>query len=222
VTPGAVPPGSAPSAFAPASPPAAPAGPPDILAPRGWSFGLRVDVGFPIGSVDSASGGVVAGGQVDDSFGDLFGTLFAFTGDVGYRLTPHWYVGGYFTGAISTHSTICHGESPCSLNDLRFGLDAKYIASPSSFVSPWIGAGFGWEIANMSTADAAGAYYGPELLHLRTGLDFHVSPHLAIGPEAMFSFGVFTHPLGTEPSGITFSTALHDWLMLGIGGHYDL
>jgi hypothetical protein len=205
-----------------APPSSAPPATQEALKRHGLSFGLRFDFGFPLGSVNSAHGE-----SADQGFGDHFGILFPLTADVGYRLTPHWYLGGYFSFGLSTSSTICSGSSECSLNDIRFGLEGKYSFSPNAFVDPWIGAGLGWEIANESTDGGAAPSYGPEILHVRTGLDFRVTPHLFLGPEAMFTFGVFTNALGSVAAtsmrpAYTLSAALHDWISIGIGGHYDL
>ena len=36
------------------------------------------------------------------------------------------------------------------------------------------------------------------------------------------TFGVFTNHLGSQAHGVVNSAALHDWLVLGVSGHYDL
>jgi hypothetical protein len=200
---------------------------PEPLRPHGFSFGLRLDVAFPFGSINSPSGTTDLSEGTAGGFSDYFGMLISFTADLGYRLTPHWYIGGYFAAGPTTSpfgsANNCTDSSQCSLNDIRFGFDAKYLGSPSAFVDPWIGAGFGWEIANQSTVDSAGASYGPEFLHVRAGLDFRLSRHLFVGPEAMFAMGVFTNGLGVNAtSGVDFSAALHEWLSIGASGHWDL
>jgi hypothetical protein len=226
VTPGATPPpphGAPPGGAWVVGPAPEPLGPPEVLKPHGWSFGLRFDFGFPIGSERSFSGGTDLSGGTTGGFGDHFGVLFAFTGDAGYRLTPHWYLGGYFSAGFSLSASQCAGSTQCSLNDLRFGVEAKYSGAPAAFVNPWIGAGLGWEIANESTDSGAGASYGPEFFHLRTGLEFRVNPHLYVGPEAMFTLGAFVNGLGAATStAVGRSLAVHDWLSLGVGGHFDL
>jgi hypothetical protein len=192
---------------------AAPEAATGTVSSHGWSFGLRLDVGFPVGLLYGAP----PGNQVANSLGDEFGVLLMASVDVGYRLTRHWYVGGYFSAGLGTPSSDCAGSSQCDLNDLRFGLEGKYSISPSAFVDPWLGAGLGWEIANEATDAGAGHTDGPEFFHLRAGVDFDVGHQVYLGPEAMITFGTFTdRELSNE------STKLHDWITLGVGGHYDL
>ena len=199
--------------------------PPLSIRQHGFSFGLRFDLAYPFGNINSVAS-IDANEASGAGFASYLGVLFSFGADVGYRLTPHWYVGGYFAAGPATNpigsQTNCTGSLQCSLNDLRFGLDAKYLGSPQANTDPWIGAGIGWEIANISTDAAAFASYGPEFLHLRAGLDFRLSQHIYVGPEAMFAMGVFTNGLGKNAaSGADISAALHEWLSIGVGGHWD-
>jgi hypothetical protein len=207
--------------------PAVPEAPPEPLRPHGFSFGLRLDLAYPFGSINSASGTTDLNEGSTAGFSDYFGVLVSFTADLGYRLSPHWYVGGYFAVGPATNpigsQTNCTDSSQCSLNDIRFGFDAKYLGSPAAFVDPWIGAGFGWEIANVSTDPSAFSSNGPEILHLRAGLDFRLTQHLFVGPEAMFAMGVFTNGLGVNASsGADISATVHEWLSVGASGHWDL
>jgi hypothetical protein len=197
------------------------------LKRHGFSFGLRVDFAFPFGALNSASGTQDLMSGAAPGLSDSFGVLFLFTADVGYRITPHWYVGGYFSAGPATapfgSNNNCSDSSECSVNEVRFGFDAKYYFSPNAFFDPWLGAGFGWETANISTDASAGASYGPEFLHLRGGFDFRVAKHVFLGPETMYGAGVFTNNLGLNAaSGATLSATLHYWLSFGVGGHYDL
>jgi hypothetical protein len=182
------------------------------LASHGFSFGLRLAVGVPLGQLYGQKASVM----IANNLGDEFGVLLLATVDAGYRLSPHWYVGGYFSAGLGTSSTDCKGSAECSLNDLRLGVDAKYLVAPAAFVDPWFGAGLGWEIANEATDFSAGHVDGPELFHLRAGLDFKASSHFSGGPEVMFTFGEFTD----KPNGD--AVKLHDWLTLGVSGHFDL
>jgi hypothetical protein len=198
---------------------------PVSIRKHGFSFGLRFDLAYPFGSIDAASS-LATNEASGAGFSTYMGVLFSFAADVGYRLTPHWYLGGYFAAGPSTNpigsQTNCTGSSQCSLNDIRFGFDAKYLGSPLAHTDPWIGAGFGWEIANISTDAGAFPSYGPEFFHLRAGLDFRLSQHIYLGPEAMFAMGVFTNGLGKNAaSGADISAALHEWLSVGMGGHWD-
>ncbi len=184
------------------------------MSRQGLSFGLRLALGFPIGELYGGSTGKT---QIANNLGDQFGVLFPATIDAGYRLAPHWYVGGFFAAGVATPSTDCKGLPQCDLYDIRFGLEAKYMVSPTAFIDPWFGAGLGWESANYDFGKSgAGHIDGPEFLHLRAGLDFRVTRHLFAGPEAMFTFAAYAD----KPN--AFAVTLHDWFTLGVSGHYDL
>jgi len=200
--------------------PSAPAGAVEDLPRHGFSFGLRFDVGIPLGNTVSVPASAdVCSIDSGDELSDVFGVLFPVTLDIGYRLTPHWYVGGYFSAGLGTPSSLCEANSTttCDQNDIRWGFDVKYLGAPYAFLGPWVGAGAGWEIANNANSDNATSANGPEFFHLRAGLDFRLAKHLYVGPESMFTLAVFTNHL---TGGVT--AALHDWLTFGVGGHYDL
>jgi hypothetical protein len=189
------------------------------LAPHGLSFGLRLAVGFPVGEVFGQPPSSTMT-TTENNLSDEFALIFPVTVDVGYRLTPHWYVGGYFGFGIGTPpASTCPADAvQCDQNDIRFGLEAKYLNAPSAFIDPWIGAGLGWEIANQSNDAGGGHSDGPEFFHLRAGLDFDLGRHFFGGPEAMFTFASFT--ANDAPKGTPIT--LHDWFTLGVSIHYDL
>jgi hypothetical protein len=189
------------------------------LAPHGFSVGLRLAVGFPVGNVFGQPPSTTMT-ETANGLSNEFALLFPMTADVGYRLTPHWYLGGYFSFGFGTPpAATCPADATqCDQNDIRFGLEAKYLNAPTAFIDPWIGAGLGWEIANQSNDAGAGHSDGPEFFHLRAGLDFDLGRHFFGGPEAMFTFASFTE--NSAPKGTPI--ALHDWFTLGVSIHYDL
>jgi hypothetical protein len=191
------------------------------VGPHGFSFGLRLAIGFPIGQVFGQPPASASTPPTANNLSDEFALVFPVTADIGYRLTPHWYVGGYFAFGFGTPpSASCpSGFTECEQYDIRFGVDAKYLNAPTAFVDPWIGAGIGWETADESNCGAAGHSDGPEFLNLRAGLDLDLGRHFFGGPEVMFTLASFTDNPGA-PKGTPIT--LHDWLTLGISGHYDL
>lgn len=214
-----------------AAPPAADAPPSDSPSPDGFSLGGRVGYALPMGSIakDASLDGAT----------DLSRTasgMVPFWLDAGYRIDPHWYVGGYFQlGLVSTAGDLCRraaGQNACSSSgtNLRFGAMARYTFKPDARVAPWIGASSGYEVLNVSvtvgkvSADASAK--GWELAGLHLGADIHVAPAVVIGPVVSASIGQYTSQSWSQPNGSGSSdftnTSLHHWVSLGFRGQYDL
>jgi outer membrane protein len=201
----------------------------DQPADSGFSFGLRIGYGIPLG--DAAEG---------SSLSDSISGSLPFILDAGYRglgirnlylgLFGTW--GPAFLGDRSCPSTA--GVS-CSGSILRFGANARWHFMPLEKLDPYVGLGFGYEIVNFS-AEAAGrsvdfSFKGFEFLELQAGLDYKVVPRLRVGPFANFALGQYSsgdfaipNAAGgtTQFSGDIDKTALHQWLILGIRGQFDL
>jgi hypothetical protein len=136
-----------------------------------------------------------------------------------------------------------------SAHDIRFGLEVRYfIALPAKF-HPWIGAGIGYEILStrwsFSAIPTAGAMpvmidntfqlRGIELVNLRLGAEWSLTPRLAVGPFAGVSLGQFdtndrtisyanspTMPLPTEFGDSSIEDkSIHGWVIFGVGGAFD-
>jgi hypothetical protein len=204
----------------------------DSVSLAGFSVSVRVGYALPMGSIAK-----------DASLGappDLSKTaagMVPFWGDVGYRINPHWYVGGYFQfGIIGTSGDWCNraaSGNDCSSSgtDLRFGGLVRYTISPSAKVSPWIGFSSGYEITNLSltagTTTTDATVKGWEFVGFHLGADFHAAPDLTIGPALMVSLGQYgdlsTSKTGGASSSTDFNqTTLHEWVFFGLRGQYDL
>jgi hypothetical protein len=204
----------------------------DAQEESGLALGLRLGYALPMGSIakDARLGTLTDTSKVASG-------LVPFWLDVGYRITPNWYVGGYFQFAIvSTSGDLCKalaGSNPCSSsgNNLRFGLTARYTFRPQAKIAPWVGVSSGYEITNVSataggqTADAT--IKGFEFVGLHLGADVRVAREVTVGPMINASFGQYSSDswsLPNRPGGSAdyTSTALHEWIFLGVRGQYDL
>jgi len=188
----------------------------------GLSLGLRAGYGLPMG--DAAK---------DAKLSDGFSGQIPIWLDVGYKLNPNIYIGGYFSYGIAMLNKDkmgCEGDVSCSGSIMRFGANAHYHIMPEASFDPWVGAGIGYEIAGMKAeaggAEASTTWKGLEFVNLQAGGDYKVSPNFGIGPWLSFSLAQYSSakvktPLG-EASADIEEKAMHQWLMIGIRGVYDL
>lgn len=189
----------------------------------GLSLGLRTGYGMAMG--DAAK---------DAKMSDGVKGQIPIWLDVGYKLNPSIYVGGYFSygiGMLNKEKTGCDQSGvSCSASDMRFGVDAHYHIMPEASFDPWVGLGVGYEIAGYKAsaggAEAKSSYKGLEYVNIQAGGDYKVAPNFGIGPFVTFSMGQYssykvTTPAG-ELSGDIPEKGMHQWLMIGIRGVYDL
>jgi hypothetical protein len=191
---------------------------------HGIEFGVRVGYGIPLGTAgDNAS------------FSDVIKGMVPFWADIGYRFDPNWYVGGFFQfglGFLPSNTQLCGtGGVSCSLNDLRFGLNAHYHFLPAETLDPWVGVGAGYEILNLSASatgvSASASTRGFEFGNVQLGLDFKISPAFAVGPFATFTIAQFSNNSASingqdvASPGYT-NKGIHEWLVFGVRGVFDL
>ncbi len=217
---------------APAEPPAsegAAAGAADAATPvrggkdSGFELGVRLAWGFPLGDATGENEGELS----NFAIGQIPLHL-----DVGYRLNPHIFLGGYFQYGIAFPGDDC-AEAPenpdCAASDVRIGIQGIYHFTPiTAGNAVWVGAGIGYEWLSV-TGEVAGVEStttlgGFEFLKLQAGYDFEVSEQSRIGPYGMFTLGQFS-TLSTELDGLEeedddFDKALHEWLFVGVKGSF--
>lgn len=142
--------------------------------------------------------------------------------DLGYKINPNIYVGGYFSYGIGmiNKDKACGGGS-CGANIMRFGIDAHYHIMPEATFDPWVGLGVGYEIAK-TTGDVEASLKGLEFVNIQAGGDYKVAPNFGIGPWLSFSMAQYSKvEAGGQSADIT-DKAMHQWLMIGIRGVYDI
>lgn len=205
--------GTAGAASASTTAPSASSGPAD----SGLSFGLRTGYALPLGNAAEFSTPL---GKLESKLSDVYSGAIPIWADVGYRINPNIYVGGFFQFGVGLMNSDKGADSG---NVMKFGANAHYHFMPQSNFDPWAGLGVGYEIANAKNkAGAETTMSGFEFANLQAGGDFKVMPALRVGPTAMFSVGQYSSISsgGTSLSG--FDKTMHMWLTLGIRGQYDL
>lgn len=150
--------------------------------------------------------------------------------DVGYRLTPAFTLGGYFSAGIGLagdeFQEICDQDGvDCSLRVYRLGLQAEYAFKGAS-MSPWIGAGIGYEWAKIK-AEAGSeelemTFKGFEFLNLQGGVDWKVGSKFLVGPFAMLSIGQYSKGSQDGEDMDIEDKGVHEWLQFGVRGRFDL
>jgi hypothetical protein len=140
----------------------------------------------------------------------------------------------------------------CSAHAMRVGGQVHVHPTPSNRVDPWFGAGAGYEwiggnvagpsvtivYEHITNASIDLEYGGLEFVNLQGGVDFRLPslPELGVGPFVTFSLAQYDHLNGTV-NGTNVTTgqsgtsngsqdlsnkALHEWLMFGVRGVYDV
>ena len=201
-------------------------------APRarvGFQLALRTGLSFPMGSV----GGNTVNGQTGDSLSNQFSAQVPLILDVGAKLTPSIFLGGYASFAFggsgdAFRATECPGAARgCSGGEVRLGAEIQYNFQPAERLNWWLGYGAGFESASASSTGAGFNYSetftGFELARLSGGVDYRASRHFGIGPFIDLALGEYTHAhyenanqqvLDTSPD----PRSLHAWLTLGVRG----
>jgi len=101
---------------------------------------------------------------------------------------------------------------------------------PGSALDPWVGLGVGYESfgtrQSANGQSASSSFSGLQFVDVQAGGDFMLTPSLGVGPFVAFSVGEFTSASydqgATSTSSSLQSTALHEWLTIGVRGAYDI
>jgi hypothetical protein len=210
--------------------------PVDPAERTGFSTGLRLGVGLPLGKAG------------EDPFGaerdltDLTPWRAPVWVDIGYALSGALTIGAYAQVGVGGVGDSCAGD--CDWSDIRVGAEAEWRFLPGAPVNPWLGVGLGWEwlsfrqlvsgmvpdeMGNLVTVTGrvAERFGGPELM-LHGGVDFQVEDALRIGPYASATVSQYltdsfecTPANGLCPPGSSIEgSALHSWVGVGLRGAY--
>lgn len=219
------------------------------LPDSGFEWGISLGLAVPFGHADSgarifeaASGGPDASMQIrDGSMGGLVTYRIPLILELGYRVSPRWWLGLRPEIATGGHGGQCPTTANCKWTDLRLGALAKFHLAPSSSMDPWLGVNLGWEWMRPSTsvtlpAEVTGSAaaqsvnikqtIGGPLLELLGGLRFDFGEHVKAGPFVSAAVGRYvrswfecssTAAGCASPSWIN-DGAFHGWVSIGIGG----
>ena len=200
---------------------------PQPAGPSGLELGARLGYSIPLGSLTGAQNAALRN--------TVSGRL-PFGLDVGYRISPSFYIGGSFQYAAlfvaSNATTGCgQGEVSCSGHDLQLGILAAYHPVQAGALDPWVGLGIGYESAEVDVTQgsmsASARVTGFQFLNLLAGADYKLDSNFGIGPLVSLSLGEYSNQQACAAGGQCVSTsisnsALHEWLTFGVRGAYDL
>jgi hypothetical protein len=190
--------------------------------PQGPVFGLRLGVGFPAGRISD---------EGDPYLGDFVDHQVPIWLEMGYRFTP--FVWGTIQGQIAPTSVsfAACGGTGCDAMNYRIGADLQLHLGPDQPFDPWLGIGFGYEWLNAEALDLNDVFTeftfsGWQLPLLEAGMDFAVSPNVALGPYFSWGLGRYRHVDATQ-GGVTTSAhidnqAYHSWFQIGVKGTFKL
>jgi hypothetical protein len=204
----------------------------------GFELGGRLGYGIPLGKTDDNS-----------DLSDAISGMIPLQLDLGYRVSPAFSIGGYvmygigFVGDEISNNCDNADDVPgvnasCSARDVRLGVQAQFHFLPKKKLDPWLGVGLGYEWLTIGEdisgggreADFSATGKGFEFINLQGGLDFKVTPGLALGPFLSFSIGQYgstsTSCSGNGCAGVATESgdiddkAAHQWLLLGVKGTF--
>jgi hypothetical protein len=118
---------------------------------------------------------------------------------VGYRIEPRLMLGLY--GEVSGFENGDLVASDARVFGGAAGVQAQWHFSPFNLVDPWIGAGVGWHGLWVDQKDKGTlSLQGIDSLRLQVGVDYRVSPTIAISPLVGLSAVEFAakKPAGTD------------------------
>lgn len=216
----------------------------------GLALGLRLGYALPMGKLGTAATPGTTPNTSKDDLSDTVTGMVPIWIDVGYRVNPAIYVGGFFQygfGFVNKdNSTACNQGISCSAHDIALGANIHYHIQPAAQFDPWIGAGLGYEILGVSesgtataqvgtqaisiTVDDSGSTKGFQFLILEAGGDFTPAPDFVVGPFVSFALGQYsTYSVSGTSGGVTRSqdgdltdTGMHEWLTIGVRGQFNL
>jgi opacity protein-like surface antigen len=190
--------------------------------PQGPVFGLRLGYGVPSGRISD---------EGDPRLSDLIDHQVPIWLEMGYRFTP--FLWGSIHGQISPTSVdyaFCATAS-CDAMNYRIGADLQLHLAPDQPFDPWLGIGFGYEWLEAEALDRNGVftdftYSGWQLPLLEGGLDFALSPNVALGPYVSWALGRYRNR-DTTQGGVTVSEHIidqsyHSWFQIGVKGTFKL
>ncbi|GAO04225.1 hypothetical protein [Anaeromyxobacter sp. PSR-1] len=188
------------------------------------SLGVRVGYARALGDVGE-------GGGERHAMSDWVDAQLPVQADVMFRVTPALSIGPYvaygwaWTGGDL--EALCREPGvDCSSWSIRAGAQALYRLAPRASLSPWLGAGIGYEWIQSTRGlpgDARVNMNGVEWLNLQAGADVAATSGLRIGPFAMASLGRYgtaearQHwPFPSSRTELADAQRFHGWVQIGI------
>ncbi len=212
---------------------------PVAAAESGFELGGRISYAVPFGKIATENERVEVGGEnerVDDyDMGYWVASqVVPLQVDVGYRVSPSVFVGGYFSYGTVQVGDVCDSDEfddiACDSRDVRTGAQITYHFSSPKENAGWVGAGLGYEWLTIRQRVSVGSvetwrsdtYHGFEA-NAAAGYDFSATEHVRIGPYAQVGLGQFRGISSEVENAVENGTkrielddkALHGWVMFG-------
>jgi hypothetical protein len=194
---------------------------------------MRTGVSIPLGE---------ATGAPRDDLRQRYSAQVPFVLDLGAKILPELYVGGYLGFAVGAEGADNRVEELCDDNDadgenqiacsaytLRIGIEARYYLNPDGTLDPWLSYGIGFESASQSIDDnprrrsEKTTVTGIEFARLGVGFDWRASRVFGLGPLFELALGRYGGTR-TEVNGVTTFDgtidrgAVHGWATVGVRG----
>ena len=184
-------------------------------APRtGFQMAIRTGYSLPMGKVHNGDSSV--GTIVPMNMSDTFGGQVPFIVDIGGKVIPELFIGGYFGLGIGGAGGQLKDNCPnCNSVGLHFGAEVQYHILPAGFVNPWIGYGLGFESSAVGDSSSIG-FGGFEFARFMGGADFRINRVFGVGPFVDLSMATYSTVSDGDTSVSIPETATHEWLTLGV------
>lgn len=194
-------------------------------ARTGFQMDIRTGYSVPMGHL---TGHQVTSDELslapDTKLSDTVSGQVPFIVDIGAKVIPELFLGGYFglafggAGGATQRACDLAGTS-CASVGIHLGVELQYQIRPAAVVDPWIGYGLGVESLAVSearggTSDSIG-YGGFEFARLMAGVDFRVTRVFGVGPFVDLSMAQYSSVNVRSQSTSIENTATHEWLTLG-------
>jgi hypothetical protein len=165
-----------------------------------------------------------------DTMGDWFGGQVPIWVELGFRVTPQLFIGGYgalgFGEVGGAMDTACSAKSlDCSSRSLRAGFAVRYRYFATETIHPWLGYAAGYEsnsaVISAGSAEGVFNFTGWELAHLSAGIDVSDGELFGVGPVVDYGIGQYNH-VSYEETGRPSAdneiaqTATHQWVTFGL------
>lgn len=136
-----------------------------------------------------------------------------------YRIDPWWAIG------INGNYQELHGTTVAAARGVTGGIDVTYHAMPGIRVDPWLQAGVGYRMLwqNNDNPRPNVFTHGFELLKVEVGVDWRVSPAVALGPVIGADLNMFLwQDVAGGGANAMPSATLNTFVWAGLQGRFDI
>jgi len=176
---------------------------------------LEIAVG---GGYTQGAGGAGRAGSLED----ITGAGATVEAQIGLRLTPTFSLAAY--GTVASFQPGDEMASGSQARAATAGIQATWHARETRSLDPWVSVGAGWRALWLSPKDAtSSSAHGVELMRVQLGVDYRLSPSVAITPVIGASASMFL----VEDDAMSQLTGIHDkelniYGFTGVLGRFDL